>query len=355
MSNPQHIFEAVAKARNGLEDVRPVGSHTAVNYERKAVRLLRFVLERRKTDKDCWKNALLPYADKANSFFAMRAAVVWALRDWIRRQLEVWDTCVATSDTPGQLRAGASIERFSKDIDEVNAVKRADLLSASGRQPKRVQSKKSDLNKLPMDWRQRVLSHCGQGERAALTWLLTVTGCRPAEVVKGVELRFEDGRVRARIMGAKVTTRSGQSWREMEIACDWIPSDLLQMLRAKRTHTVSIGSTSKLRYLVAAVGKAALESKIRLCPYHFRHQLAQDMRGTGWKSEEIGAALGQLVSETSSIYGKRRRKGQGGRSVEPQVVRGSVKTASPVRPRSAFDPASLPAAKALQRKKGPKL
>lgn len=91
MSNPQHNAKAVAKARNALKDVRAVSSDTAVNYRRKAARLLAFVVERRKTDKDCWKNARLPYATKANSFFSMRAAAVWALREQIRKRLHFPD------------------------------------------------------------------------------------------------------------------------------------------------------------------------------------------------------------------------------------------------------------------------
>jgi integrase len=102
-----------------------------------------------------------------------------------------------------------------------------------------------------------------------------------------------------------------------------------------------IFSTAGLRKAVAAVGRRLWPKGKRVCPYHFRHQLAEDMRESGRTADEIAAALGQRVGETASHYGRRSRKGQGGVAREPDVIRGAVRTAKPVRSAAPFDPASV--------------
>jgi hypothetical protein len=103
-----------------------------------------------------------------------------------------------------------------------------------------------------------------------------------------------------------------------------------------------VWSTAGLRSAVRAIGRALWPKGPTLTPYHFRHAFAEDLREAGWTADEIGAALGHRVGETSAAYGRRRRPGQGRGGVKPvSVVRGGVRTAVAVRPLQPFNLATV--------------
>jgi len=127
----------------------------------------------------------------------------------------------------------------------------------------------------------------------------------------------------------------------MEVSWRWMPEEIRERLEGQIDYVVRM-QPGTLRYAVKSVGRKLWPERTGLCPYHFRHEAAADMRESGWSADEIGGALGQRVSETASRYGPRRRPGQRGRAIEPQIRRGSVKTAVPVRSLvNAFDPALI--------------
>jgi hypothetical protein len=69
-------------------------------------------------------------------------------------------------------------------------------------------SKRQDLRGLPDDWRERLVARMPNYRLAALT--NAVTGCRPDELVKGVQLAINGRMLVATIQGAKVT---GENWQ----------------------------------------------------------------------------------------------------------------------------------------------
>jgi hypothetical protein len=159
--------------------------------------------------------------------------------------------------------------------------------------------------------------------------------------MRGVELRPEFNHITVRINGAKVGESSGQLWRELDVAWRSVPHRLRDRLAEVETFVVGICSKTALRNAVADFGQLLWPKGPRVCPYHHRHQVAEDLRAAGWTADEIGAALGHRVGETSSKYGRRIRVRQGGVARVPTVVRGGVRTAVPVRPTAVFDPAPL--------------
>ncbi|MBN8490199.1 MAG: hypothetical protein J0M00_02045 [Burkholderiales bacterium] len=294
--------------------------------------------------------ALLPYVAKSNSFFAMRAALTWQLRETLQRLLATHD-CTQPEQAANRQVLLDKIQGTIDFHDIVTATKRRTLLESAGGEPQRVQSKRKDLKRFGRDWREKVLEASRGGAFEEVIWVLAATGCRPAELKRGVILNLEWDHVQVRISGAKVTGSSGQPWREMVVSWRWLPQGLLERLEGRVDYVVKI-QDGALRSAVARFGRKLWPKGKRLCPYHFRHEAAADMRESGWRADEIGGALGQRVSETASRYGPRRRPGQGGRTIEPQIRRGGVTTAVPVRPLAiGFDPAHVRKGKPDRRSK----
>jgi integrase len=162
---------------------------------------------------------------------------------------------------------------------------------------------------LPPNWRELVVARMPAYRSAALT--AAVTGCRPAELVGGVQLRIEGGILVALVHGAKVDVArgKGQEWRRLVWPLDH-PSELVQGLvgevtRADGSLLVTIASASNFsKSMSNAAAREWPKRKATITPYCFRHQVAADMKADGrLDSGEISAALGHLSDATKSTYG----------------------------------------------------
>lgn len=331
----------LSTARKVVATARALSTKTQTDYRAKSALL---VAAMEKLDGDATQRmtqALHPYAVKSNSFFAMRAALAWRMRKVIERHLEAHDAMRQPEQAADRQRALDRIKKALRLLDVVDSIKRQALLESAGQDSKRVQSKRSDLNKFVRDWREQVVEASRGGAYEEVIWVLAASGCRPAELRRGVILNLEWDHVQVRIAGAKVTGSSGQPWRELQVSWRWMPDEMLERLKGRVDYVVKIRDGA-LRSVVARIGRKLWPKGKRLCPYHFRHEAAAEMRKSGWSADEIAGALGQRVSETASRYGPRRRPGQGGRAIEPQIRRGGVTTAVPVRPlANVFDPARV--------------
>jgi integrase len=328
---------ALVKARKSIAEAGSPQPKTQANYLAKS-KLLIAAMD--KFDGDAaqrFTQALSPYAPKANSFFAMRAALAWRTREEIRRLLGRHDNMLRPEEVTDRQRVLEQIKESLRILDVILGIQRAALLKSTGQASKRVRSKRSDLGRFDPDWREQVLKAGRDGAYEEVIWVLVATGCRPAELRRGVVLNLEWDHVHVRIAGSKVTGSSGQLWRELKVNWDWMPEGMFERLHGRVDYVVKIRDDA-LRGVVARIGRKLWPKRKRLCPYHCRHEAAADMRESGWSADEIAAALGHRVSETASRYGPRRRPGQGGRSTKPQIRRGGVATAVPVRPLAkAFD------------------
>ena len=170
-------------------------------------------------------------------------------------------------------------------------------------------TKRQDMAGLPADWRERVIARLPTYRVAALT--AAVTGCRPAELVEGVQMSIEGGMLVALIRGAKVDVArgKGQEWRRLVWPLDH-PSDLVHALvgeveRAGGSLLATIASASNFsKSMSNAAAREWPKRKATITPYCFRHQVAADMKADGQlDSGEISAALGHLSDATKSTYG----------------------------------------------------
>jgi integrase len=338
-------LEIIRQARQLVKMARLISPGSVENYTRKSDRMLAEFDELGGDDGARWAIVLKPFVPKANSFFAMRAAAAWRIREKLRALLATLQARIRmalgnVADVEWR-KTLMQIERHTACLRALEAIDRSNLLRSSGSESSKVESKRADLCRFKTDWRDEMVEASEHDTYGEAVWVLAVTGCRPQELVNGVELRPEFDRITVKIKGAKVSASSGQPWRELDVSWRSVTVSLEERLAGRESLTMRIFSTAGLRKAVAAVGRRLWPKGKRVCPYHFRHQLAEDMRESGRTADEIAAALGQRVGETASHYGRRSRKGQGGVAREPDVIRGAVRTAKPVRSAAPFDPASV--------------
>ena len=341
----QRCLGVIKAARSALKGLKPPSNSTQENYDRKADRLFQTVSLSCHDELTAWMDALTRYAPVSGSFYPMRASAAWRarqiLREWLSRQC-------ATQRVHGMSSAWLleveQTERALETLNVIDGIERQELLDLSGLSSRPATSKRQTLKKLPDDWREQAVAYAAQKGHACEepVSVLRNTGCRSVELTRGVTVNAEFHHAVMKIHGAKVTDVSGQAWRELDVDYKALSPRLLAKLQDCGEVSVGVWSTAGLRSAVRAIGRALWPKGPTLTPYHFRHAFAEDLREAGWTADEIGAALGHRVSETSATYGRRRRPGQGRGGVMPvSVMRGGVRTAVAVRPLQPFNLAAI--------------
>ena len=271
---------------------------------------------------------------KIATWFSRKAAVTHGAREMIVGILAAQDLLqrdlrgVPTDDSRwlGWRAKIKALKRFSRLLD---AISKEEAIPIEGR--KNRHAKRVDMKGLPDDWRERIVERLPKYRQAVL--VAAVTGCRPSELVGGVQLSIEGGMLIATIRGAKTTAKTGQPTRKL-----WWPPDCESPLVKALIKIVLEGQVVEglevrikdARAFSGAVRAAGMREwsgrRSSITPYCFRHQAASDMKGSGTLSSgDISAALGHCSDVTKTTYGHRGMAS--GRSVCP--VR--VEAARPVR------------------------
>lgn len=147
--------------------------------------------------------------------------------------------------------------------------------------------------------------------------VLALTGCRPAELMKGVEIttrKKKNGElaVLVTIQGAKVSETRGQATRTVAFLAQGSASSGLAELCAERGGKFVLGTTdADYRSLNRALEKHDLSC------YSFHHQVGSELKtaiSTGKMTPESAAqVMGHRTTESLSYYGTRSAS-RGGRS-----------------------------------------
>jgi len=329
-------FERIKQARSRIGNMKPLAAATRRNYQKKAALMGKALEAVEGSEVQQWELVLAKYAPKSNSFFAMRAAATWAHKQVLVRLLAQQDTLQKVGTLTSQwVELVNQIEDLLATLDIIESMDRSDLLELSGQESQRSRSLRSDLPRLAPRWRESMVQHAVQhSQYADAVCVLAATGCRAIELSWGVGLRLEYDREVAHIKGAKTTGSSGQPWRELAVSRSALTPELFAKLQVDGELRVGIWSTAGLRKHLRNSSRALWPKGKPISPYHFRHELATDLRESGWTREEIGAALGHRVSETSAGYGLRRRPRQRspGAVQAPTIMRNGTVTALSVRP-----------------------
>lgn len=238
----------------------------------------------------------------ASSWHATRAALTWgAARAW-RDEMRAADRAQRSGDIAG------SIAHVRRAIEAARAVRSVEAAERPAQTQKR-KTKRATLPRAP-GWQGRVFEAATLTQKPAVA-VLWATGCRPAEIEKGVDVGRDDrGRLMVRIPGAKVHEGhgAGQPFRRLLIDEDTeAGAALAAILGDAKKITVQRGA-ARLNKDFASIrdrigGSAA--------PYSMRHQAAAELKAT-MDAEGVAAALGHRVTRSQSRYGAVKQAKGGG-------------------------------------------
>jgi len=267
---------------------------------------------------------------KARTWYRRRAALVHVTRTMLERLMQTQTAMQREAKDEAWSSLVKQMGRWADAFQEMIDAKPPEVL-----QPRR--SKRASLAGLPPDWRRQLVDRVPTYRDAAL--VCAVTGCRPAELETGVQLRIEGGMLVARIDGAKVREKHGQPWRELSWSLE-TENDLVRELVAKVAGAgglLTVATASGKRFSDAlAKASARIWPKRRepLTAYSFRHAAAADMKASGLPGDDISAALGHASDVTKSMYGHARQGSRGG--VAPARVTAAIRVKQkPAKPKPA--------------------
>lgn len=323
LAEQRRAYQAVSEARTVAIEFkkRPVAASTESGYTNKANHMLKGsigVVEI--SNPELWKQALESYAGKSNSFRANRAAACWLLRQRICELLTKQDR---HQKIHGQnvewLLQCEQIQRLFNALQVIRGWSQEDVCAAMGNKRTPKKSKSKDLVKIAKkypDWQSRMREELLGSKFADALLVLERMGCRPSELVAGVEISLSQPgwfslKVRS---GSKVTKDAGQEWRMIHLPIASMPEIWRSNLANHSSYLVQIASADELRNKLQRASKKALPGAPYATAYVYRHAFATRLRDSGFKAEDIAAAMGHSVAHTQAKYGIR-----GGGKRKPKV------------------------------------
>lgn len=305
----------VCLAREVLQGWEPPSEKTRLAYAKDVERLLRVNAD---------PLIALAAATAKASYYRSRAAVVFhqmrELEAAVRMVEEAERACDAEEYAAHCSRVDECLRRVRKlppdpKFLRVKAGAPGEwtrINAASPRKKQRETGKRKSLRGLPDGWRERIWA-CAQRSKYRDALAVTMlTGCRPAELVKGVEILVaDDSGLDVEIQGAKLTRYSGQALRCLGYSRNAAPWRLyLQQLVAssgKPSLTISLLESQKKRFCDAVrtwSKKLWPRRRNGLSPYSFRHLFAgHTKKASRGEVVTVAEALGHRSTKTQRNYG----------------------------------------------------
>ncbi|MCK7546055.1 site-specific integrase [Marinobacter bryozoorum] len=180
-------------------------------------------------------------------------------------------------------------------------------------------SKRKSLKNLPDTWRIELCKTiCSELRLAAI--ISTLSGCRPAELAKGVKVCANDNEIKITISGVKVSkiTGGGQPERILTLQNNNLLTDyLIGYLRTRKLNEIIVSVPNYNRWYHEFKKAAKTLGWVNISPYSLRHQLSADLKSLGLNNEFLSRVLGHRSSRSKSQYGSfhQGRAGKGGQSI----------------------------------------
>ncbi len=207
-------------------------------------------------------------------------------------------------------------------------------------------------DQLPKNFQREITRHSAEDLRCAVA-ILSVSGCRPAELEKGIRVGVNRrGSLVIGIQGAKVTEYAGQDHRILLVhpGTPWADYLIHRARKAKHRRFVHRVERKWLNDRVRWLGEKCRFPKLvnlkrknvrlrkqaegdqsrapihlepdTLSPYVYRHALSATLKADSWSEAQIAMALGHRVTKTQQFYGTKRQGRAGGHGLKG--ARGSV-------------------------------
>ena len=233
----------------------------------------------------------------AQSWHTVRTAVLHQLAEEYRSWRKVGDK---TPDFAEAVKAAQATRQAAILFDKVSKMERP---------AREVRQSRSKGRTLPaLSWQEQVMAASTPAQRpfVALMW---ATGCRPAEIERGVTVRRVDGGIEIEIPGAKVTATNGAA----------SPQDPDRCQKPRGLHLgVALGARQEIEMSRKAkrIGNDFADIRRRtglaaVSAYSFRHQVSADLKAAGVDKNAIAQVLGHASERTQGRYG-RPSKGRAG-------------------------------------------
>jgi len=299
-----------------IEAAKAVSERTAQTYGRTAARRMNL----RASDLGQLMGGV-----SARSWHATRAALIQVAALQYAKFRRACDQAQKAGDWERAERAAVLARRAVEAIRQVEASERPAL--EGRRATKRRTLPKSDT------WQQVAYAAATPIQKPAVA-VLWATGCRPAELEQGVELRKlkVDGKrlIMVTIHGAKVTERSGQPSRKIAIDPD-SPAGraLLEAIPLGETRVII---SRRAKRLAADFVDIRSRTGLKVSPYSMRHQVGANVKAA-MSVEDVAATLGHVATRSQQRYGSVRQAQSGGTGIQ------AVKATRPVRETRSRAPA----------------
>ena len=265
--------------------------------------------------------SLLKEARTANTYYKRLSAYNYCVDCSIRSLLAKQDREQKAKD-PDWRGTVERLERAIREYDEAQALK--DDKPAKF-EPK--QSKRKHVRGLPSQWTEHYWNNVDKGSKyASVIALLLISGVRPAELEKGVQITFHEKHevLFVTIWGAKCRDDGSSGQRERVIAfdCEGLPPDspevfLVRHYLAQPNATeegVYIRSNAKALYSYVSrlSRKIWPRRKHHVTPYTFRHVLSATLKKSEhFDDEMIAKVLGHASCRSQLEYGSVSQGGRG--------------------------------------------
>lgn len=184
-------------------------------------------------------------------------------------------------------------------------------------------SKKTSLSRLPKDWREKMVEK-SEGQFRIPMMIAFLSGVRPEELQKGVQVKLFNNCLYVHIKGAKVKENAGQEYRQFKLAYHPLTDLLIKLLKenGQSEMLVKVDKGNSVTTHMRAVGKKIWpKRKESITAYTARHAMAADCKSAivnGADPDLVSKVLGHCVDKTASFYGNRFQSG--GTSVVPSDV-----------------------------------
>lgn len=289
----------------------------------------------RRMDLDAPGGGQLMEGVTAASWHATKAALSWgALRAW-REARRAYDRAQKASKDearPMEERQAAFREAWRQAERAAAAIEALAAIEAAERPQKEAerQTKRRTMPRAEM-WQADVYRVATEVQRPSVA-VLWATGCRPAEIQKGVDVRRDNkGQLVVDIPGAKVRDDHGAGQPTRILLID-------EKTEAGAALAAELGNKPSLTVQRSATRLnkdfAHFRTKLpwKVSPYSMRHQVAANMKHEMGKKgvPVIAAALGHRVTKSQSRYGTASQAQAGGGSIRAAKATHPVKeTRSP--------------------------
>jgi hypothetical protein len=244
----------------------------------------------------------------ASTFYKRVAAMRFRVKNDIGVAVDIYNQGL-TCDFGIFENAVSFLQLLRANLATLRAVTEQGLCSE--RRKKR--SKRIALRGLPTDWREQICRRGANGRYGNALWVTALTGCRPAELKKGIEISFcgnspLEQKVRIHVKGAKVRKGQGQDSRSLIYVADGsnpATQHFLDTLRSRSLDQMTVAVkngdnfSAEIRRLAALLWPRHPHHISAIC---FRHQIAADAK-KHLSSESASALLGHRSARTKKNYG----------------------------------------------------